>query len=437
MMAYENWPTPEDLDLDVELHNEPNCGWIIDYFKKIRSDFEILLRISYVDKDGTEKAKDLCTFCFVRPNDVGIEVWYEVLRNKQIRKSILSMSTLEIDDLVAKGEGGLQDVAPDLSENYMLEDGIRALRFKLLRYQKSKSCMWWFLEKCHKHEIDVKKLGKVHVSVIFKKTDKGFNFVMYMESKGMQVTAAEAGETSQPESSKKKKSKKTSEAEKPKKTKTKPVNTASDVEASKKTKSIQGTTASSGQTKGDTSTAHVPRTEAAPSNNPAGPSSPVIDPQPTDCNNIKPAGVGEGGSVDMSTLDDADKNKNQNEVAVMEVTDDEEEESSSKSRKCKAVAKFEKPIGFQPGQTVVGLDQEAKGVKMYLDPNNKTLLKTEFAELRKWFPLKDHLVHHSADRSRANNGVPAVQCSARGRDSKLDGCAWIVGVTSASKSCAV
>ncbi|KAL3702141.1 hypothetical protein R1sor_020163 [Riccia sorocarpa] len=410
-MAYESWPTPEDLDLDVELHNEPNCGWVIDYFKKIRSDSEILLRISYVDKDGKEKAKDLGTVCFARPNDVGIEVWYEVLKNKQIRKSILSMTTLEIDDLVAKGEGGLHDVAPDLSENYMLADGICALRFKLLRDQKSKSCMWWFLEKCHKHEIDVKQLGKVPVSVIFKKTDKGFNFEMYMESKGMKVTAAEPGESSQPESSKKKKVKKTSEAEKPKKTKKTTASdveaskktasdveaskkTASDVEASKKTKSIQGTTVSSGQTKGDTSTAHVPRTETAPSNN-QSPSSPVIDPQPADCNSIKPAGVGEGGSVNMSTLDDADKNKNQQEVAVMEVTDDEEEGSSSKSRKPKAVTKIERPKGFQPGQTVVGLDQKAKGVKMYLDPNNKALLKTEFADLRKWFPLKDHLVYAS------------------------------------------
>ncbi|KAL3697543.1 hypothetical protein R1sor_011619 [Riccia sorocarpa] len=257
--------------------------------------------------------KDLGTVCFARPNDAGLEIWYEVLRNKQIRKTILPMQTLEIDDLVPKGEGALQDVAPNLSENYMLADGIRALRFTLLRDQKSKSYMWWFLEKCHKHEIDVKALGKVPVSVMFKKTDKTFNFETYMESKGMKVKAAEVGEASQPESSKKKKSKKslnptkkTSEAEKPKKTKTKTVNTASDIEAIKKTKSIQGTTVSSGQTKGDTSTT------------------------------IRPAGVGEGGSVNMSTLDDAEKNKNQREVVVMEVTDDEEEESVFKVEKAQA-----------------------------------------------------------------------------------------------------
>ncbi|KAL3685193.1 hypothetical protein R1sor_003215 [Riccia sorocarpa] len=287
----------------------------------------------------------------------------------------------------------------------MLADGIRDLRFTLLNDKKSKSGMWWFLEKCHNHEIDVKALGKVLVSVIFKKTDKAFNFEMYMESKGMKVKAAETGEASQPESSKKKKSKKsldstkkTSEAEKSKKTKMNPVNTSSDVEAIKKTKSIQATTASSGQKKGDTSTAHVPRTEAAPSlnvggpSNNAAPSTPVIDPQPADCNIIRPAWVGEDGSVNMSTLDDAQKSKNQQEVAVMEVTDDEEKESSSKSRKRKAVAKVEKPVGFKPGQTVAGLDQEAKGVKI--------------------------------------NGVPAMQSAARSRDSKLDGCAWIVGVAS-------
>ncbi|KAL3676810.1 hypothetical protein R1sor_026758 [Riccia sorocarpa] len=241
---------------------------------------------------------------------------------------------------------------------------------------------------------------------------------MYMESKGMNVKAADTGEASQPESSKKVKAadigeasqpesskkkkskksldstKKTSEAEKTKKTKTKPVNMSSDVEAIKKMKSIQGTTGPSGQTKGDTSTAHVPRTGAAPSNN-AAPSSLVIDPQSPDCNSIRLVGVGEGGSVNMSTLDDAKKNKNQKEVVVMEMTDDEEEELSSKSRKRKAVAKIERPQGFKPGQSVVGVDQEAKGVKMYLDPNNKTLLKTEFNELRKWFPLKDHLVYAS------------------------------------------
>ncbi|KAL3685600.1 hypothetical protein R1sor_003622 [Riccia sorocarpa] len=387
-MAYESWHTPEDLDLDVELHNEPNCGWVIDYFKKIRSDSEILLRISYKDKDGTEKAKDLGTVCFAQPNNVGIEVWYEVLRNKQIRKSILSMTTLEIDNLVAKGEGGLQDVAPDLSENYMLADGIRALRFKLLKEQKSKSCMWWFLEKCHKHEIDVKKMGKVPVSPESSKKKKSKKT---SEAEKPKKTKKPVDTASEVEASKKT----TLEAEKPKKTK-KPVDTASEVEASKKTKSIQGTTASSSQTKGDTSTAHVPRTEAAPTNNPAGPSSPVIDTQPADCNSIKPAGVGEGDSVNMSTLDDADKDKNRKEVAVMVTTDsDEEDESSSKSRKRKAVAKIERPTGFQPGQTVVGLDHEAKGVKMYLDPNDKILLKTEFAELRRSFPLKDQLVYAS------------------------------------------
>ncbi|KAL3691749.1 hypothetical protein R1sor_005400 [Riccia sorocarpa] len=254
-MAYESWPTPADLNLEAEFHNEPNCGWVIDYFKKIRSDSEILLRISYQDKDGKEKAKDLGTVCLARPNDAGLEVWYEVLRNKQIRKKIMPMQTLEIDDLVAKGEGGLQDVAPDLSENYMLADGICELRFTLLRDQKSKSCMWWFLQKCYQHEIDVKDLGKVPVSVIFKKTDKAFNFETYMESKGMKVKAADTGEAtdSQLESSKKKKSKKsldstkkTLDVEKTKKTKTKSVNTSSDVEAIKKTDYVQETM-SSGQ----------------------------------------------------------------------------------------------------------------------------------------------------------------------------------------------
>ncbi|KAL3675619.1 hypothetical protein R1sor_025567 [Riccia sorocarpa] len=106
-MAAERWPLPSDLKMEIDLHNEPGLvSWVVDYFKHGRNPQEIVLRIKGAEVEGKEtketKAKDLGVVCFTRPNEVGLEIWFEVLKNKQIKRTILPMATWQHDDLLPK-----------------------------------------------------------------------------------------------------------------------------------------------------------------------------------------------------------------------------------------------------------------------------------------------------------------------------------------------
>ncbi|KAL3700974.1 hypothetical protein R1sor_018996 [Riccia sorocarpa] len=160
-MAAERWPLPSDLKMEIDLHNEPT---------------------------GT-KAKEVGVVCFTRPNDAGLEIWFEVLKNKQIKRTILPMATWEHDDLLPKGKGGVQDMSDDIGTNEKYSKALSSIRFKLLLEKKSQSSMWEFLELCHKYSIDLTQLGKVAQTLVFKKhSDKNFDFVDYMERKGLKIT---------------------------------------------------------------------------------------------------------------------------------------------------------------------------------------------------------------------------------------------------------
>ncbi|KAL3682992.1 hypothetical protein R1sor_001014 [Riccia sorocarpa] len=190
-MAVERWPLPSDLKMKIDLHNEPGfVSWVVDYFKRGRNPPEIVLRIKGAEVVRKEtKAKDLGVVCFTRPNDAGLVIWFEVLKNKQIKRTILPMATWEHDDLLPKGKGGVQDISDDIGTNDKYSEAISSLKFKLLQKKKSQSSMWEFLELCHKYSVDLTQLGKVAQTLVFKKhSDKNFDFVDYMEGKGLKIT---------------------------------------------------------------------------------------------------------------------------------------------------------------------------------------------------------------------------------------------------------
>ncbi|KAL3685425.1 hypothetical protein R1sor_003447 [Riccia sorocarpa] len=189
-MAAERWPLPSDLKMEINLHNEPTVSWVVDYFKRGRNPAEIVLRIKGAEVVGKEtKAKDVGVVYFTRPNDASLEIWFEVLKNKQIKRTILPMATWEHDDLLPKGKGGVQDISDDIGTNDKYSEALSSLRFKLLLEKKSQSSMWEFLELCHKYSVDMTQLGKVAQTFVFKKhSDKNFDFVDYMERKGLKIT---------------------------------------------------------------------------------------------------------------------------------------------------------------------------------------------------------------------------------------------------------
>ncbi|KAL3696641.1 hypothetical protein R1sor_010717 [Riccia sorocarpa] len=112
-MAAQRWHLPSDLNIEIEWHHEPVVSWVVDYLKRRHTNLppEIVLRTKGKNAEGKEtKAKEVGVVCFTRPNDSGLEIWYELLKNKHIKKTILPMATLDLDDLASQGKGGLQDI---------------------------------------------------------------------------------------------------------------------------------------------------------------------------------------------------------------------------------------------------------------------------------------------------------------------------------------
>ncbi|KAL3682501.1 hypothetical protein R1sor_000523 [Riccia sorocarpa] len=191
----ERWPLPSDLQMEIDLHDEPTASWVVDYFKRGRNPQEIVLRIKGPEVVGKEtKVKDVGVVCFTRPNDAGLEIWFELLKNKQIKRTILPMVTWEHDDLLPKGKDGVQDISDDIGTNEKYSEALSSLRFKLLFENKSHNNMWEFIELCHTYSVDLTQLGKVAQTLVFKKhSDKNFDFVDYMERKGLKITLPSTG----------------------------------------------------------------------------------------------------------------------------------------------------------------------------------------------------------------------------------------------------
>ncbi|KAL3698346.1 hypothetical protein R1sor_012422 [Riccia sorocarpa] len=456
-IAAERWPLPSDLKMEIDLHEEPTVSWVVDYFKRGRNPQEIVLRSKGPEVVGKEtKVKDIGVVCFTRPNDGGLEIWFELLKNKQIRRTILPMATWEPNDLLPKGKGGVQDISDDIGTNEKYSEALSRLRFKLLFENKSHSSMWEFLELCHTYSVDLTQLGKVAQTLVFKKhSDKNFNFVDYMENKGLKITlpstganvqSGAAGTSTSGKGSKKLKGKapvKKLNMVTPKKP------TAATVEAPKKPTAAtvdapkKPTTATVGAPKKPTGTVEAPKKlkmgSSRESTNPkkgtlgatpeleaskllSGTSADMTGQKPKAVKFIHPSNVGSSEGRTSSTANDTgiDNTRTSPEQSVQPSTvnpdghygdggsivdsgkknlqvveyndESDDEDTSSKTKKRKASAVLHKKSGFQPERAVVEMDKEAADVMMQLDPKTKDQLKPEFEELRKYFLLGDKLV---------------------------------------------
>ncbi|KAL3698909.1 hypothetical protein R1sor_012985 [Riccia sorocarpa] len=442
-MAAQQWPLPCDIKMEIELHNDPTVSWVVDYFKRGRNPPEIILRVKGEEVARKEtKTKELGIVCFTRPVEAGLEIWLEVLKNKQIKRTILPMASWEHDDLLPKGKDGVLDISDDIESNDKYSEALSSLRFKLLSEKKSHSSMWEFLEQCHTYSVDLSQLGKVAQALIFKKySDKKFDFADYMQRKGLKITlpstdkdpleSGGAGTSTSGEGSKKLKGKADVPVKKlkvvggvpPKKPATGTVRIGPTPDASKPATSTEqapklkkdqphlvqktGTPVHRESTKKKLGTpgiipeANLISGTSADTTGKKPKSVKIIPPtQPLpSVPSTLPSKVGSSSRRTSSTANayDADIARNSPQQSVVEYNNEsgDEDDTSTKTKKRKAVAVLQKKSGFQPERHVVETDQVATDVKMQLDPKTKYQLKPEFEELRQWFPLGDKLVYAS------------------------------------------
>ncbi|KAL3680554.1 hypothetical protein R1sor_023510 [Riccia sorocarpa] len=415
-MAAQQWPLPCDIKMEIELHNDPTASWVVDYFKRGRNPPEIILLVKGEEVAGKEtKTKELGIVCFTRPVESGLEIWLEVLKNKQIKRTILPMASWEHDDLLPKGKGGVLDISDEIGSNDKYSEALSSLRFKLLSEKKSHSSMWEFLEQCHTYSVDLSQLGKVAQALIFKKhSDKKFDFADYMQRKGLKITlpstdkdpleSGGVGTSTSGEGSKKLNGKADVPVKKqkvvggvpPKKPATGTVRIGSTTDASKPA----------------TGTEQAPKLKIGPT--PVGSKQKTGTPVHRDSTKKKlgtPGITPEANLISGTSADTTGKNPSLSRLyrrlklyrvylqlfQVVEYNNEsgDEDDTSTKTKKRKAVAVLQKKSGFQPERHVVETDQVAADVKMQLDPKTKDQLKPEFEELRQWFPLGDKLVYAS------------------------------------------
>ncbi|KAL3684447.1 hypothetical protein R1sor_002469 [Riccia sorocarpa] len=402
--------------MEIDLHNEPGLvSWVVDYFKRGRNLQEIVLRIKGAEVEEKEtKAKDLGVVCFTRPNEAGLEIWFEVLKNKQIKRTILPMATWEHDDLLPKGKGGVLDFSDDSGTNDKYSDVISTLRFYLLAEKKSQSSMWEFLELCHKYSVDLIgscwdfRSSSGEGSKKLKAPVKKLNVVTPKKPTIVEAPKkATTGSAEAPEKST------TGSAEAPKKS------TTGSAEAPRKS-----TTGSAEGPRKSTGTVEAPKLKIGPTREYSNPkkgtfgvtpeASKLISRTSTDTTGQKTksvkfigltkpqttlpsiqVGSSSGRTSSTANAPGPDNTTTSREQSVAEYNDDFGDEDTSSKTKKRKIAVLEKKSGFQPDRHVVKTDQVADDVKMQLDPKTKDQLKSEFEELRKWFPLGDKLVYAS------------------------------------------
>ncbi|KAL3700371.1 hypothetical protein R1sor_018393 [Riccia sorocarpa] len=158
-MAAERWPLPSDLKMEIDLHNEPTVSWVVDYFKRGRNPPEIVLRIKDAEVVRRRRMpKRSVSSASPGPMMLALRFGLNCSRISRIKRTILPMATWEHDDLLPKGKSGVQDISDDIGTNDKYSEALSSLRFKLLLEKKSKASY------------------------------KNFDFVDYMERKGLKIT---------------------------------------------------------------------------------------------------------------------------------------------------------------------------------------------------------------------------------------------------------
>ncbi|KAL3691238.1 hypothetical protein R1sor_004889 [Riccia sorocarpa] len=110
----DNWPLPTDLQIEnISDHWEPIVSWCVDYYDRARNQEQkdITLKLVVEDGKGKERMKELGTVFYANAfaDLTMLEVMWENLRNKQLKKSIAAMTLLDRDLLAKKEKGGLRD----------------------------------------------------------------------------------------------------------------------------------------------------------------------------------------------------------------------------------------------------------------------------------------------------------------------------------------
>ncbi|KAL3693551.1 hypothetical protein R1sor_007202 [Riccia sorocarpa] len=246
--------------------------------------------------------------------------------------------------------------------------------------------MWEFLELCHNYNVDLTQLEKVAQALIFKKhSDKKFDFADYMQKKGLKITLPSTENTplelggtatsTSGEGSKKLKGKvdvlvkklKVVGAVPPKKPATGTVRIGPTPDGSKPA----------------TGTVHAPKLRIGPT--PDGSKQKTGTPVQRESSKKKLGTPGitlelQASKLTSGTSADTTSKKpravkiipqTQTLPSVVEYNSESCDEDSTKTKKRKAVAVLQKKTGFQPERHVVETDQEAKDVKMQLDPKTK------------------------------------------------------------------
>ncbi|KAL2620370.1 hypothetical protein R1flu_000575 [Riccia fluitans] len=148
------WPSPAHLMLEkIDNWNKLEMViWMIDFFKWPHLDHsEITLKCVVKDPRGKNRTKEVGCVCYAfAHHDDMLEVWWELLKSKQLRRSLLPMSKLDCGMLTGNRDGGLNEmylefkVVPDMTA-IKYTAIINEARMKLLQEWRSNSHVWWFL----------------------------------------------------------------------------------------------------------------------------------------------------------------------------------------------------------------------------------------------------------------------------------------------------
>ncbi|KAL3694593.1 hypothetical protein R1sor_008244 [Riccia sorocarpa] len=364
--AATTWPRPSDFSLEkIDVHTEEHLeGWVVDYMKRARlSTPEIVLKLKVVENEK-EKTKEMGIVCHsFRKEDGLLEVWWEYLKNKSLRKSILPMAKLDTDQLTVKDGGGLRDFRLEEEEGDISPEDFSS-------------------------------------AVLEVRMDLGSTLQSDATQKEASTSSRspERKQDAPPPKKQKKPAVRIEEPEGSKKKKNSSVATTQQISID--TSSAKTQTALRPETSKRKKTAEIPATRTISISTSSGNTQEAVQPDtskkkkkvepriPAVLDNV-PAGPEEGATPEICTEVIAVKQTSSSrESDLQRATVDANPEHGTKR---KAQVKLEKAKGFQPESAIVGQDQDAN-VSMFLDPNNNDQIRKEWEDLQQWFPLKNQLV---------------------------------------------
>ncbi|KAL3697546.1 hypothetical protein R1sor_011622 [Riccia sorocarpa] len=364
--AATTWPRPSDFSLEkIDVHTEEHLeGWVVDYMKRARlSTPEIILKLKVVENEK-EKTKEMGIVCHsFRKEDGLLEVWWEYLKNKSLRKSILPMTKLDTYQLTVKDGGGLRDFGLEEEEGDISPEDFSS-------------------------------------AVLDVRMDLGSTLQSDATQKEASTSSRspERKQDAPPPKKQKKPAVRIEEPEGSKKKKNSSVATTQQISID--TSSAKTQTALRPETSKRKKTAEIPATRTISISTSSGNTQEAVQPDtskkkkkvepriPAVLDNV-PTGPVEGATPEICTEVIAVKQTSSSRESDLQIATVDANPGHGTKRK--AQVKLEKAKGFQPESAIVGQDQDAN-VSIFLDPNNNDQIRKEWEDLQQWFPLKNQLV---------------------------------------------